>query len=71
MVRLALHGPQAALHPGDPLDSLPVLVRVVSETDLVFDVVAGGEIEHDGAALEDTFFPAARLVDDCWDTSVG
>jgi len=70
MVRLPLHGPDAALHPHDPLDDFPVLVAVIGKTESVLLVVARRQVEQDRAALEDAFFFAVGFVYYCRDAAV-
>lgn len=70
VVGLALHGANAALHPDEPFDHLPVLVAVVGEGDGVVFVVSGAEVELDACAFEDSLGFAGGVVDDCWDAAV-
>ncbi len=72
---LYLHGPDAALHPDEPLHHLPVLVRVEGVGDLVVDVVLLDQVQHDGAAFEHGRLLRlavwlGRLVDDGRDPAV-
>ena len=58
-------------HPDEPLDSLPVLVTVVGERDLVVLIVLLAEVQLHAGTFEDTLRLAGCLVDDRWDTSIG
>ena len=50
-------------HPDQPLNSLPVLVAVVREGDLVVFVVLLAEVKLHTSALEDTLRLAGGVVD--------
>lgn len=70
-----LHGPDAALHPDEPLHHLPVLIRVKRIGNLVVDVVFLYQVQHDGAAFEHGRFLRLAvwfrcLVDDCGDAAI-
>lgn len=71
VVRLALHGPDAGLHPGEPFDCLPVVRGVVLEAQFVGGIVAGGQVEEDCAAFEDALGWGWGLVDYGGDATVG
>ena len=53
VVRLALHGSEAGLHPEEPVETLPVLGGGVREGYAVGRVVFGDVVELDGGAFEE------------------
>jgi len=57
-------------HPNEPFDSLPVLVTVVRERDLVVLVVLLTKIQLHAGTFEDTLRLAGCVVDERWDASV-
>ena len=57
-------------HPNKPLDSLPVLITVVRERDLVVLVVLLAKVQLHAGTFEDTLRLAGCLIDDRWDTAV-
>ena len=50
-------------HPDQPLDSLPILVAIVREGDLVVFVVLLAEVQLHAGALEDALGLAGGVVD--------
>ena len=57
-------------HPNEPFDSLPVLVAIVGERDLVILVVLLAKVQLHAGTFEDTLRLAGCVVDERWDPPV-
>ena len=74
VVRLPLHGAQAAVLPADPRLGLGPLVAVDGEAEPVVPIIGPGQVAEDGGALEHvqalTIAPGTRVVHDGGDAPV-
>lgn len=60
-----------AYHPNHPLNTLPVLITIVRERDLVILIVLLAQVQLDARAFEDPLRLAGGFVHYGWDAAVG
>jgi hypothetical protein len=66
-----LHRSKTGLHPNDPFDSLPILITVMVEADLIVLVILVCQVEEHSTTFKETLVLARCFVNHGRDTTIG